>query len=63
MKAIEEAIDQAVERLLAAARTIEDVSAERRGDDVVIEAARARLRRIADPRLRDLCGSGGEPWA
>ena len=48
------AVAAAVDRLIEAARALGDLAVERRDDGVAIEGARLALRRIADPRLRDL---------
>jgi hypothetical protein len=58
MNEVDEAIEDAVDRLIAAAKAIKDAEVRREGDGVAIEAVRLRLRMIGDPCLRDLIGTG-----
>lgn len=68
MKEHDEAISDLVDRLIAVAKALpKDMDVTRTEDGIAIEGARLRLRRIADPTLRDLIGTGligaerGEP--
>lgn len=55
---VERAIAGVVDRLVVAAKALPgDVGVTRHADGIAIEGAGLRLRRIADPRLRDLIGT------
>lgn len=58
MKQADEAIEDLVDRLVAASKALSrDVTVTRDADGITIEGPGLRLRRIADPCLRDLIGT------
>ena len=59
MKRTDEAIEDLVDRLVAASKALSsDLTVTRDANGIVIEGPGLRLRRIADPTLRDLIGTG-----